>query len=65
MKAKKFILPFILCIPLIASQAVVGLTAEAQKEKAPKFVLTTFDHKRISLSKFRGRPILLKFISSW
>jgi cytochrome oxidase Cu insertion factor (SCO1/SenC/PrrC family) len=65
MKAKTFLLRLTLFVPFLAFQAVVGLTAEAKKEKAPEFVLTTFDNKKISLSDFQGRPILLKFIASW
>jgi hypothetical protein len=48
MKAKTLLLRLTLFIPFIASQAVVGLTAEAKKEKAPKFVFTTFENKRLA-----------------
>jgi cytochrome oxidase Cu insertion factor (SCO1/SenC/PrrC family) len=65
MKPKTFLLHLTLFVPFLASQAVVGLTAEAKKEKAPEFVLTTLDSKKISLSDFQGKPILLKFIASW
>jgi hypothetical protein len=65
MKVNRFLLRLTLFIPFIAVQADVGLAAEAKKEKAPKFVITTFDNKSVSLSNLRGRPILLKFISSW
>ena len=65
MKAKTLLLRVTLSVPFIASQAVVSLTAEAKKEKAPKFVLTSLDNKKINLFDFRGRPILLKFIASW
>ena len=65
MKAKTFLLRLIFFVPFLASQAVVGLTAEPKKEKAPEFVLTTLDSKKISLSDFQGKPILLKFIASW
>ena len=64
MKAKTFLLCVTLSGGFLASQAVVGLTAEATKEKAPEFVLTTFDKKNISLSDFQGRPVVLKFIAS-
>jgi cytochrome oxidase Cu insertion factor (SCO1/SenC/PrrC family) len=65
MKARIFLLGVTLSIAFLASQAGVGLTAEAKKEKAPEFVVTTLDSKKISLSDFRGKPILLKFIASW
>jgi peroxiredoxin len=65
MKAKIFLLRVTLSVAFLASQAVVGLTAEAKEEKAPEFVLTTFDNKNISLSDFQGRPVVLKFIASW
>jgi hypothetical protein len=55
MKAKTFLLPVTLSIIFLASQAVVDLTAEAKKEKAPEFVLTTFDNKNISLFRFPGK----------
>jgi cytochrome oxidase Cu insertion factor (SCO1/SenC/PrrC family) len=65
MKVTIFFLGLTLFIPFIAVQAVVGLAAEAKKEKAPEFEVTTFDNNSVSLSNLRGRPILLKFISSW
>jgi hypothetical protein len=60
MKAKTFLLHLSLFVPFLASQAGVGLIAGAEKEKAPKFVVTTFNNKKISLSDFKGKPILLK-----
>jgi cytochrome c biogenesis protein CcmG, thiol:disulfide interchange protein DsbE len=60
-----FLLHVTLCLAFLTSQVSVGVAAEAKKEKAPEFVLTTFDKKRISLSDFRGRPVVLKLIASW
>jgi AhpC/TSA family len=60
-----FLLHVTLCLAFLTSQVSVGVAAEAKKEKAPEFVLTTFDKKSISLSDFRGRAVVLKFIASW
>jgi hypothetical protein len=65
MKIKTFLLRVTLFVTLLASQTVIGLAAEAKKEKAPEFVLTTFDNEKISLPDFQGRPVVLKFIASW
>jgi hypothetical protein len=65
MKAKMFLLRVTLSVAFLTSQAVVALTAEAKKEKAPEFVLTTFNNENISFSEFQGRPVVLKFIASW
>ncbi len=65
MKARAFLLGIMLSLAFLASQANIGLTAEPKKEKAPEFVLTTFNNKNISLSDFQGRPVVIKFIASW
>lgn len=34
-------------------------------EKAPDFALTSLDEQKISLSAFKGKPVLLNFWASW
>ena len=52
----------VLCASFSASPAHSG---EKKKDKEPSFSFRSFDGKEIKLSQFKGKPILLKFISSW
>jgi cytochrome oxidase Cu insertion factor (SCO1/SenC/PrrC family) len=52
----------VLCASFSAAPAH---SAEVKKDKAPSFSFRSFDGKEIKLSHFKGKPILLKFISSW
>ncbi|OAT79406.1 TlpA family protein disulfide reductase [Desulfotomaculum copahuensis] len=40
-------------------------TGTAVGEQAPDFTLGTIDGKKISLSSFRGRPVMLNFWATW
>ncbi len=44
---------------------VVGRPIEVDPRPAPDFVVTAFDGRRVQLSEFRGRIVVLNFWASW
>jgi peroxiredoxin len=43
----------------------VGTRSVAQGQPAPDFTGATFDGQKLTLSDFRGRPVLINFFASW
>jgi peroxiredoxin len=61
----KYGLPFLIAIII---QSPLGCKREAPKEKrplAPDFTLTSVDGETITLSKLRGKVVLLDFWATW
>src|ERR1700684_261978 len=66
----------IVLIPASANSAKPGTAQDSPAEtdpsevlmrgkKAPAFTLTTIDGKKVSLSDYKGRPILVNFWATW
>ena len=49
----------------VGSLLVVGTGAAAERPKAPPIVGKTLAGKKLSLAKFRGKPVLINVWSSW
>ena len=47
------------------SQSPEAVAAQMRGKLAPKFTLTTLDGKRVSLSDYKGRPVLVNFWATW
>ncbi len=53
-------------IGLIASAARPALAADTLvNKKAPEFVRTTLDHRKLDLNAYRGKVVLLNFWATW
>jgi cytochrome c biogenesis protein CcmG/thiol:disulfide interchange protein DsbE len=66
--------PVIVGVALLAILLVVGAAQQGRQgsvagaligTNAPDFTLTTFDGSVVSLSDFRGRPVVINFWASW
>ncbi len=51
--------------PLGASEPAVLLDGIEIGQRAPDFVLTSFDGRSISLADFRGKPVVIDFWAAW
>ncbi|MBI2866695.1 MAG: TlpA family protein disulfide reductase [Chloroflexi bacterium] len=53
----------------IARQAQPGLSGEGPRrlvgQPAPDFTITTFDGQQLTLSQYRGQPVVVNFWASW
>jgi thiol-disulfide isomerase/thioredoxin len=47
------------------SQSVEAEAAEMRGKPAPEFTLVTLDGKKVSLSDYKGRPVLVNFWATW
>jgi peroxiredoxin len=57
-----FILPVLLFITFTVDKDVF---AQSDREKAPEFVLNDMNGKKVGLSDFKGKPVLLNFWATW
>jgi thiol-disulfide isomerase/thioredoxin len=48
-----------------SQQELEGEGAHLRGKTAPEFALTTLDGKKISLSDYKGRPVLVNFWATW
>ncbi|MDD4859967.1 MAG: TlpA disulfide reductase family protein [Dehalococcoidales bacterium] len=63
---KKIITIILTSILLIASFIIPGCSSNDSKENtAPDFALRGLDGKGVSLSQFKGQPVLLNFWATW
>ncbi|HHF52816.1 MAG TPA: TlpA family protein disulfide reductase [candidate division WOR-3 bacterium] len=43
----------------------IGIGGAEEKTKAPEFTINTIDGKKISLSNYKGKPVILDFWATW
>jgi len=60
----------IVVVVVVALVAVTVLTANTTKvakvgQPAPDFTLSTVDGKQVSLSQFKGKPVIINFWATW
>lgn len=55
----------ILCISVVAGTLLAHAQNKPVLTKAPDFTLTALDGKRVTLSEFRGKVVLLDFWATW
>ena len=64
--ALRLIFVVVVAIGLIASAARPALAADTLvNKKAPEFVRTTLDHRKLDLNAYRGKVVLLNFWATW
>ncbi len=65
---------YLLTSPIVPTPSPAGIgpraatstaTAATEKPLAPDFTLLAFDGRRITLSQFRGKPVVMNFWASW
>ena len=52
-------------IVLFTALLIFTLAAQAQTQQAPNFTLKTFDGKSVTLSKLKGKVVLVNFWATW
>ena len=54
------------CVVLMMAGALIsGCGSKANGESAPDFSGVTLDGNEVSLSEYRGKPLVLAFMASW
>lgn len=56
---------FILILFALAAAPVIAAAPLRPGQKAPAFSVKTLDDKKLSLEKFRGKPVYIDFFASW
>ncbi len=64
MRSATLLLALLVCVSGCSPSEDAGSEAAA-KPRAPDFTLTDLDGNRVSLSDFRGRPVLIDFWATW
>lgn len=56
----------VFCAVLAVIVALIsGCGSETAEDSAPDFAGTTLDGTNVSLSEYRGKPLVLAFMASW